>query len=369
MTDEPMFMMYAPYLPLRERATVNGWVVLPVEELDDAEYASELAKAGAPGLAELYALNGSHDAGAFIYRPGAGIGAEFNRDDVLTMHRALVVMALHGNPEPPRVDDTGREFSRGGDTALTSDNALVYGHPIAPDGYVAAEYGAIARTLSGGYNVFRSRDNGIRPPGDLFMPSHRRYLDGELADAVHRCITPATEPARQLLRAIAWLDLAWRNAASITPDMRIPAVRSGFEVLCNTGSTKKLYVALSGLLDPDDAPRMHRSWTDNRHHQEDDLTPLQWWFVCFALLRNRIAHGQPVPVESHQHDGHSHTDLGMHRLLQAIRATVMARGYPWLKLDPETRRKYRIYRRHGVEPPCDPGPTVPTSAPGAGPSL
>jgi hypothetical protein len=46
-----MFMMYAPYLPLRERIKVNGWVVLPVAELDEAEYASERPKGAAPGLA------------------------------------------------------------------------------------------------------------------------------------------------------------------------------------------------------------------------------------------------------------------------------------------------------------------------------
>jgi hypothetical protein len=357
MTDERMFMMYAPYLPLRERASVNGWVVLPIAELDEAEYASERAQAGAPGLAMLYALDDSEsrDAGAFVYRPSSGIGAEFTGDDVLTMHRALVVMALHGNPDPPRVEGD-REFTRGGDTALTSDNALVYGHPIAPDGYVAAEYGAVARTLSGGYNVFRPREIRIRPPGDLYMPSHRRHLDGELADAVHRCITRDTDPARRLHRAIAWLDLAWRNAQSITPDMRIPTVRSGFEVLFNSGKTKVLYRALSDLLDPEGAPRTPRTWIDYRHHYNDDLTALQWWFVCFTLLRNRIAHGKPVPVESHRHDNHYQTDLGLVHLQRAIRATVIARGYPWLELDPETRRRYRIYRKQNIEPPCDPGP-------------
>jgi hypothetical protein len=272
-----------------------------------------------------------------VYRPGSGIGAEFTGDDVLIMHRALVVMALHGNPDPPRVEGK-REFQRGADTVLTSDNALIYGHPIALDGYVAAEYGAVARTLSGGYNVFRP-DNRIRPPGDLHMPGRRRYLDGELADAVHRCTAPDTEWARRLHRAIGWLDLAWRNAASITTDLRIPTVRSGFEVLFNTGSTKKLYSALSTLLDPDDAPRTRRKWVDFRGHYDDDLTTLQWWFVCFTLLRNDIAHGKAVSLESHQHEKHWQTDLGMRRLHEAIRATVMARGYPWLELDPETRRR------------------------------
>lgn len=95
---EPVLVMYAPYLPLRNRADINGWALVPVAELDEAEGVSEFAAVAAAGLARLYAREDDAVTGAFAYRVGVGIGGSFDGGDVLDMHRALVVMALDGNP-------------------------------------------------------------------------------------------------------------------------------------------------------------------------------------------------------------------------------------------------------------------------------
>jgi hypothetical protein len=51
--------------------------------------------------------------------------------------------------------------------------------------------------------------------------------------------------------------------------------------------------------------------------------------------------------------------LGLHRLHQAIKATVIAHGYPELVLTPHERVLYRAMRKHGIEPPSEPGPSTP----------
>jgi hypothetical protein len=347
-TDVPVLLMYAPYLPLREPLDVDGWRLVPVGELDNAESISDFAIAAAKGLAALYSAS-DNDAvtGAFAYRIGQGLGAVFDEDDVLDMHRALVVMVLDANPSRLAAADEpdGNEAYR----AMTSDNALVFGHPIGTDGYVAAQYGGMIGTLSGGYNVIAAQgvdSMRIRPPADLMMPMGRPRVDGELADAAHRVITANDDAARRVHRAIGWLDLAWRNASSITPDLRIPALRSGFETLFDAEGTLALRRALSVLLDDADAPRTHRTWVDQSRRLEDSVTELEWWFVCFTLLRNAIAHGDPLEPENYDFEGVSHAFVAEYRLREAIKATVIASGYPELGLKPMARRLHRAMRKY-----------------------
>jgi hypothetical protein len=364
-STEPILLMYAPYLPLRERIDVNGWALVPVAELDQAEAVSDFAQTAAAGLARLYSRDDDAVTGAFVYPVGEGIGGgQFDGADVLNMHRALVVIALDGNPSP-----RGSDEERDGNAAfraMTSDNALVYGQPVRGDGYVAAEYGAMITTLSGGYNVLADHlepPMRIRPPADLWMPSSRVRVDGDLADAVHRVITADSDEARRLNRAIGWLDLAWRNADSITVDLRIPAVRSGFEVLFDTDDTVVARQRLSCLLDPADAPRSSRTWQTLRGKPKQAyLSDLEWWWMQFTFLRNAIAHGGALEPERYQHDGHYHLDLGLHRLKEAIKTKVIASGFPELELDPGARALNRAMRKHGLAPPDETDESA-TSAP------
>jgi hypothetical protein len=131
-------------------------------------------------------------------------------------------------------------------------------------------------------------------------------------------------------------------------------VRSGFEGLFGIGKTRELRQALSALLDPDDARRTHRKWRDQGRDLEDNLSELEWWFVCFTLLRNGIAHGDALEPTNYDYDGHTHLDIGEYRLRQAIKATVIASGYPELELDPHARALYRAMRKYGIDRPETP---------------
>jgi hypothetical protein len=336
-----VWVMYAPYLPLLKRHEIDGWMLVPAPELGEGEVANELATRIAPGLARLYAIeNEGMRLGAFVFRAGVGVGGEIDGADVRLMHRALAIAVLDGNPDPPKLGEVGASIEA--HSAMTSDNALVYGHRIGAEGWVAAEYGAMIRTRSGGYNVFDDDSMRFRPPTDLHVPSWPRNLDGELATAVHRCIAVDSDEARRLDRTIGWLDLAWRNAEAITLDLRVMAVRSGFEVLFDVDpaleATAEIRSGLSRLLDEPQAPRTAHRWPNLKGKLRDpeDLSELEWWWMRFTFLRNAIAHGGVLTDELYEHDGYSHLDLGVHRLKQAIKATVIAQGYPELGLTPST---------------------------------
>jgi hypothetical protein len=319
----------------------------------EAEAANTSAAMAASGLTRLYSPD-EHDptaVGAFIARAAEGVGATFEVADVQTMHRSLVVGVLDANPSPEE-EQTGNEGHR----AMTSDNALVYGHRIDESGYVAAEYGAMVRTLSGGYNVFRDEHKlRVRAPTDLHLPVWPPHLDGELIDAVHRSLTIDSDEARRLGRAIDWLDLAWRNAQALTVDLRIIAVRSGFEILFGTDDTVALRGALSGLLEPPDVKREPRVWKNLRGNLRapEELTGLEWWWMQFTFLRNRIVHGGAIDIERYMHGDHSHLDLGVYRLGEAVKARIVASGYPYLTLTLHERALFRAMRKHGIKPPLD----------------
>jgi hypothetical protein len=165
--------------------------------------------------------------------------------------------------------------------------------------------------------------------------------------------------------AIGWLDLAWRNAEAITLDLRVMAVRSGFEVLFDVDpaleATAEIRGALSRLVDEPDAPRTARVWPNRKGQprKPEEITELEWWWMRFTFLRNAIAHGGALTDELYEHDGYSHLDLGVYRLKQAIKAMVIAQGYPELELTPRERVLFRAMRKHGIKPPSEPGPSVP----------
>jgi hypothetical protein len=298
-----VWVMYAPYLPLLKRHEIDGWMLVPAPELGEGEVANELATRIAPGLARLYAIeNEGMRLGAFVFRAGVGVGGEIDGADVRLMHRALAIAVLDGNPDPPKLGEVGASIEA--HSAMTSDNALVYGHRIGAEGWVAAEYGAMIRTRSGGYNVFDDDSMRFRPPTDLHVPSWPRNLDGELATAVHRCIAVDSDEARRLDRTIGWLDLAWRNAEAITLDLRVMAVRSGFEVLFDVDpaleATAEIRSGLSRLLDEPQAPRTAHRWPNLKGKLRDpeDLSELEWWWMRFTFLRNAIAHAVCSPTSS-----------------------------------------------------------------------
>jgi hypothetical protein len=172
----------------------------------------------------------------------------------------------------------------------------------------------------------------------------RPQFDQVYADALHEVLTHPAEDAPDLAGAIRWLELAWTNSASISPDARVLALRAGFDVLFGDSRTGEIRGKLSQLLDEPDAPRTERHWDDHGRPQRAHLTDLESWFQSFALLRNKIAHGGDIAAEEYAFDGAPHIWHGEWQLRQAIKQTVANAGHPDVLLDPWARVEQRVQR-------------------------
>src|SRR5262249_50364943 len=81
------------------------------------------------------------------------------------------------------------------------------------------------------------------PPGDLRIPT---FQPSRPRPRVRRR-NVGIGPARRLGRAIDWLNLAWLNASRLSDDLRVPALRAGFEVLRDSDDSETLARRLSSL--------------------------------------------------------------------------------------------------------------------------
>lgn len=335
-----MQIVVLPYLPLREIATVGGWRLIPAQRCVVDAFVDDDARVKAQGLLRLYeAGTGARVAGALAAPPNGRVGDDVPIDQMRTLRRAIVVGLLEGNPTPPALaEDAEAVDLNGGWKSATSDNAAIWGHPIDESGYTAVEYGAMVTTLSGGHNVLREDSISIRRPAELPTPFLYRFFDGVYADAVFAVLYADDDLSRRVGRAIDWLDLAWRNSPSITPEIRVVLLRTGFEVLFGDDNTYVVRDELSALLDAEDVPRQTREWTTLAGTpQTDELSDLAWWFMQFAFLRNAIMHGDDVQAAMFEHEGRPHIWLGEARLRDAIKALVAEAGHPTVLLSRQER--------------------------------
>jgi hypothetical protein len=342
-----IWVLLFPYLPLREPASVDGWALTPVAKLDEQAQVVDGGAAAVSGLLRLYGIDrGAPAAGALARRSDGRVGDEFDATAIQPLSRAVTAAMLDMNPSPltPEDEQTGNK----GHAATTSDNGVAWGHRIGDDGYVAVEYGAMVRTLSGGHNVYNPNSSPFRAPSDLPRPLFARDFDDEYATALHRKITDGTDEGRRLRRTLDWLDLAWRNTASMNSDVRIFAIRAGFEVLFDSDKTYEVRDRLSELLDDPRTPKVNREWLNLKtgKRQSAEMTDLAWWFQNFAFLRNAIAHGNDIAPEDYGWDGVSHLFLGEFRLRQAVRELVIRDGNQDLRLEPHQRTVLRYLREH-----------------------
>jgi hypothetical protein len=283
-------VLLAPYLPLDEEVTLGPWILVPFDDLAyrhtrDRSIFNEIRR-----LRTAYQLpTDGMPYGAVFLPHGGRLGDDFSRDEVRPLHRAVVAALIDGNPTLLESDGD----PNAGDRMVTSENGLIYGHPIHGGGSYVISTGAMSRQLSLRYAEPGRRVPKIAPPSELMTPLFGRF-DYEYASALHGLLTKGDTQARRLDRAIEWLALAWNNSALISEDARVLAFRAAFEVLLGGGSsTTQNRGLLSRLLDAPDAPRTPRSWPRGPR-QPVPLTPLEWWFQCFALLRNKVAHGDVI---------------------------------------------------------------------------
>jgi hypothetical protein len=317
----------------------------------------------ARGLADLYErpTRTGDGVGAFARLDARGVGDDPGDAGLITdLHRSLVVAVLDGNESPLLPEE--EQDPNAGHRAMTSDNAIVAANGVKRDGgWTVAISGGRVQRLEGGLSALaddrRPTRAKIAAPSDLRIPVMPKPLDDEYAHSAWDSIRRGTDAARRLGRAIDWLDLAWRNASGITDELRIPALRAGYEVLLDSGDTPELRDRLSKLLDGDDAPAQLRTWTTLRGTQRNEqMTDLAWWFMQFSFLRNELMHGSAPAAEAWVFDGAYQVDLSEWWLRQAVKETIASDGHEDIRDDPIWREAFRSLRKRSDSGTAGPEP-------------
>lgn len=227
-----IYVVYLPYLPLAECASLGDWELIPREDVAEADCLDARARDLALALAAFYALpKEARSVGAFARLADASIGSEpRDSDDVRDLHRACVIAVLDGNQSS--LDPKDARDPNAGHHAMTSDNAVVVAHGInLQHGFTGSVSGSRVPRLSLGITLLEpfypgAPPNQIAPPADLRIPLRTPRLDIEYANASWESIRRGDDAARRLGRAIDWLNLVWLNATGLTNDLRIPSAAS-----------------------------------------------------------------------------------------------------------------------------------------------
>lgn len=340
-------VVYLPYLPLRERALVGDWELIPQANLRTDDCLDERAEDLARGLAAVYVLpkRGGVHAGAFARQRDGRIGqAAREMRSIEDLRRACVVTVLDPNPSPLLPE--GERDLNAGHWMLTTENAMVVAHGIIrAGGHTGTIMGSRLPFISLGVSVLDDPEGvggsrgKVLPPADVRIPTFTPpRFDAEYANATWESIRRGDDAARRLGRAIDWLALADLNTSLMTHDVRIPSLRAGFEVLLNTGDFLELGHQLAKLV-ADDSEATERRWTNRSGTAVvEKLGDVAWWSVKFSFLRNALMHGDFLDQEQWRHDGVSHIDLGEWYMRQAIKHAVAKDGHASL-LEPLLWRK------------------------------
>lgn len=306
-----------PYLYLSERVRADAWEIIPSSELSRDDAVEEWVYDAALGLLDLYKLRSGHweRVGCFARRTKGRVGQPVEMEALQGLHRGVCAALLDPNPSLAEKDK--------GHQAATSDNALIYIHGVDTFGSVWVNYGVMVRAMVGGLQI-GSEDVTIAPPPEVHVPFMHPGIDGLYLEALLQVLGGSTDDSRRISRAIEWLNLAWRNTTSIDEDTRLVGLRAGFEVLLGVGDkSDDIRGALSALLEPPDAPREKRTWTSlNGKERSEDLTDLEWWFMCLSFLRNRIMHGSAISDDEYLEDGFRHLWRAEETLRHAIKRAV-----------------------------------------------
>ena len=150
-----------PYLPPCGRITFGPWEVIQRSLLTKDVVVSEKTFADVNGLLDLYDV--PRDVGAVVRFNRQKVGAPIDRSLMERLEQTATMGLLDATPEPDR---DRRGFTGVG--SATAENAILFGHRIDPNGWVAVEYGHITRVLSGGMRIGVS-DFKIRRPAELFV--------------------------------------------------------------------------------------------------------------------------------------------------------------------------------------------------------
>jgi hypothetical protein len=320
-------LVVAPYLPLRESVEIGPWCLVPASEVKPREVAKAVPLVD---LLEAYGVPGS-DAGAVAHLKGELIGSPV--PDVAAVEPlkwALVYAVL--SAQPP--------FEDKGPPEAPADCALVWGHGFDDPSFTSLVEGGMFTVLRGISLTTRPMEKIARPE-HLFIPHGFPALDGERATALYDELANGKILGRRLRRALEWLNFAWTNTASITPDVRIVGLRIAYEALLTIGRkslTNDLRQRVSALLTPRARKTRRQYIGDFGKPKDEQLTDMAHWFQCFTLLRNEIIHGDTVQQQDRTFEGERHVILATVHLLDLIPRMLVRAGHSKDLLDPRLHR-------------------------------
>lgn len=335
-------LLLAPYLALREPARVGPWDLIPFARLDASLAVPSDLRDHVLRLVDAYRLPKGDALGAVIHPAAEGVGAPFDRATMATVGNALLAGTIADNPALALGDE---DRANAGHSIATSENALLYGHPLKDPGWYAIQRGMLYRELSG---RFADEPDGPLPKVEAPVELPKPFLgsfDAEVANAAHAALDASDVSARRLQRALDWYVVAFSNAEAVTLDVRVGAARSALEVLAGSGDkTRRLVRAVGRLLREGDAKKRTR---ESRFWKGPvQLTDDEWWTTRLCELRNTIVHGDEVPDALWTHEGHHQLNLIHDNLIRCLKATVAAHaGDPLLKLTRSDRSIPRATER------------------------
>ncbi len=293
-------LLLAPYLSLTSLVTVGDWHLVPFRTVlrEDAEAESELGpwmpdalRVPVARLVEAYGVEGGGAPLGAVALPKGGLaGDPFDRGLMPRLGHALLAGSVANNPlmALPEYEQS----LNAGHEGATSENALVYGHPLgAGESYVIAT-GVLFRVTSYRHAAEDESLPKVDPPVELPRPIFGRF-DDEIADAAYDLLSSENARARRFHRALDWYRIALSNAEAVAVDVRIGAARSAIEVLTGESDETKKVVRAYGRRTRTDETR-EKTYTAEEvfwARGPVQLTEDEWWLTRLSELRNAIVHG------------------------------------------------------------------------------
>jgi hypothetical protein len=334
----------APYFPLSADMVVGPWRFVPFRDFARRHACSQGHFNEVRRLRTAYRLRQtSMPFGAIVIPAGGRVGDQQPREPLRPLSRAMAAAVIDGNPSFL----TSQDEPNAGHAMASAENAQLFGHPLHGGHSYAISTGAMVQQQRLSHAPPGRPLPRIAPPHDLPTPLFSRF-DEEYAAAVYEALLADVLTARRLDRSIEWLAIAWSNTTALSEDARVLVFRTGLEALLGGGAdTRRNRALLSELLDEPDAPRTPRTWPRGPK-QPVPLTEMEWWFVCFAHLRNAVAHGDVIAREDWLHeDGNRHVWHADDVLRRAVKRTVVrALDEPDLELDRFRRHLRRAWEKH-----------------------
>ncbi len=310
-------ILLAPYLPVSQQVRVGTWDLVPFDGIDQARVVPDDLVRPVTRLVTAYRPESRQGQamGVVAVPEGGHVGSPFDRSAMGRLGYALLAGVVAGNP-PMAVSEEDQEPNAGWAVA-SAENALLYGHPLSEGDSYVIQTGVLARVTTVRHALGKDLP-GIEPPVELPRPMFCSF-DEELAEAVHVALGTADAPARRLRRALDWFRIALSNAEAVPLDVRVGTARSAFEILTEAGDeTKRLVRAYGRLVGEDQTTTATYNdvfWAKG----PVPLTPDEWWMTRLCALRNAIVHGDRVPDELWEHEGHSQLNHMHDRLISTLR--------------------------------------------------